>query len=77
MSEINMEDKQKNKDKNSKKPKKSEKQITDYCLIQGCMQKAKFPYRLCENHLQESSGRVLRHHTDYSNFRSRERCKVR
>ncbi len=52
-----------------------DEKVKEYCLISGCIRKAKFSFHLCEVHLQESGGRVQRHHTQYAGFRARERWK--
>jgi hypothetical protein len=49
--------------------------MKEHCIIPGCLRKAKFPFHLCEDHLQESSGKIRRTYTPYAGFRSREQWK--
>ncbi len=66
------------------KPNKKEQKESDMffsggiegCLIEGCHRKAKFPFHLCEVHLQESGGQIKRHYTLYAGFRAREGWKT-
>jgi hypothetical protein len=72
-----MEDKHK-KSKKSKKKKAIEpdKLQIESCLVPGCMGKAKFPYRFCEDHLQASTGRVQRVYTAYAAFHAKDSWKT-
>jgi hypothetical protein len=68
------------------RPKKSNKskpemidepdgQQLEFCLVPGCPNKAKFPYRFCEAHLH-ASGKVQRIYTPYYMHRLKQGWKT-